>query len=105
MKTFDDWYFDLFESGNGVCLNQQEIAQESWDYQQEKINELQKRVDVQTKHIEMALVAVKDIHKSAVDDFQKWDVFTEKTPKLCEHLQNLSVIVGELEQALKGETK
>ena len=45
MKTFDDWYFDLFEEGNGVCLNQQEIAQESWDYQQEKINELQAKID------------------------------------------------------------
>lgn len=70
--------------------------------QQAKVDELQKRVDVQTKHIEMALVAVKDIHKSALDEFIEWDVLTEKAPKLCEHLQNLSVAVGELEQALNG---
>ncbi|MFX7516512.1 hypothetical protein ABTJ36_09015 [Acinetobacter baumannii] len=69
---------------------------------QEK-NELQKRVDEQTRHIEMALLAVKDIHKSAIDEFHDWDVINEKAPKLCEHLQNLSVAVGELEQALKGD--
>ena len=71
--------------------------------QQSKIDELQKRVDVQTKHIETALLAVKDIHKSALDEFVEWDVLAEKAPKLCEHMQDLSVAVGELEQALKGE--
>lgn len=70
-----------------------------------KIDELQKRVDEQTRHIEMALLAVKDIHKSAIDEFHDWDVINEKAPKLCEHLQNLSVAVGELEQALKGGIK
>ena len=30
-KIFDEWYFDLFESGNGSALNQQEIAEEAWD--------------------------------------------------------------------------
>jgi len=45
MRSFNDWYFDLFESGNGSCLNQQEIAQEAWDYQQSKVDELQKQVD------------------------------------------------------------
>ena len=54
MKTFDDWYFDLFEEGNGVCLNQQEIAQESWDYQQEKINELQAKIDEVNERISSA---------------------------------------------------
>ena len=68
----------------------------------DKNAELQKRVDEQTRHIEMALIAVKDIHKSAIDEFREWDVLNEKAPKLCEHLQNLSVAVGELEQALKG---
>lgn len=67
-----------------------------------KNNELQKRADVQTKHIEMALVAVKDINESALDEFNEWDVLKEKLPKICEHLQNLSFAVGELEQALKG---
>lgn len=45
MRSFNDWYFDLFESGNGSCLNQQEIAQKAWDYQQSKVDELQKQVD------------------------------------------------------------
>lgn len=67
--------------------------------------ELQKRVDAQTKHIETALVAVKDVHKLAVDEFMEWDVLAEKAPKLCEHMQDLSVAVGELEQALKGGEK
>ena len=53
----------------------------------------------------MALIAVKDIYKSAIDEFHDWDVINEKAPKLCEHLQNLSVAVGELEQALKGDGK
>lgn len=44
MRSFNDWYFDLFESGNGSCLNQQEIAQEAWDYQQSKVDEMQKRL-------------------------------------------------------------
>lgn len=74
-----------------------------YQHQQSKIDELQKRVDEQTRHIEMALLAVKDIHKSAIDEFHDWDVLNEKAPKLCEHLQNLSVAVGELEQALKGD--
>ena len=43
MRSFDDWYFDLFESDNGACLNQQEIAEEAWDYQQSKVDELQRR--------------------------------------------------------------
>lgn len=69
---------------------------------QEK-NELQKMVDEQTRHVEIALLAVKDIYKSAIDEFHGWDVLNEKAPKLCEHLQNLSVTIVELEQALKGD--
>lgn len=44
MRSFNDWYFDLFESGNGARLNQQEIAEEAWDYQQSKVDELQKKI-------------------------------------------------------------
>lgn len=40
METFDDWYFELFKSGDGICLNQQEIAKSAWEYQQEKINHI-----------------------------------------------------------------
>ena len=43
MRSFNDWYFDLFESGNGASLNQQEIAEEAWDYQQSKVDELTKQ--------------------------------------------------------------
>lgn len=74
----------------------------AWNYQQSKVDELQKRVDEQTRHIEIALLAVKDVYKSAIDEFHGWDVINEKAPKLCEHLQNLSVAIGELEQAIKG---
>lgn len=105
----------LSEFGEGHRLNRmhKEIDSNAADYeyyfnagqqhQQAKVEELQKRLDAQTKHVEMALLAVKDIYKSAIDEFHDWDVFKEKAPKLCEHLQNLSVAVGELEQALKGE--
>jgi len=79
-----------------------EVWKKAWQEQQKRIDELQARVDAQKKHIEMALIAVKDIHKSALDEFNEWDVLKEQAPKLCEHLQNLSVAVGELEQALKG---
>ena len=85
--------YGSFDLDFGLCVYQ---------HQQSKVDELQKRVDEQTRHIEMALLAVKDIHKSAIDEFHDWDVLNEKAPKLCEHLQNLSVAVGELEQALKG---
>ena len=44
-KIFDEWYFDLFESGNGSALNQQEIAEEAWDFRQAEVDELQKRID------------------------------------------------------------
>nr|DAF69074.1 MAG TPA: hypothetical protein [Caudoviricetes sp.] len=40
INNFNDWYFDLFENQNGVCLNQQEIAEEAWDYQAEKIQKV-----------------------------------------------------------------
>lgn len=52
MRSFNDWYFDLFESGNGACLNQQEIAEEAWDYRQNEVDELQKRVDDALKLVE-----------------------------------------------------
>lgn len=55
MRGFNDWYFDLFESGNGACLNQQEIAEEAWQHQQSKIDELQKRVDAALKETLNAL--------------------------------------------------
>lgn len=80
-----------------------QTAYEVFQHQQAKVEELQKRVDAQTKHVEMALLAVKDIYKSAIDEFHNWDVLNEKEPKLCDHLQNLSVATGELKQALKGE--
>ena len=44
-KIFDEWYFDLFESGNGSALNQQEIAEEAWDFRQAEVDELQKRIE------------------------------------------------------------
>ena len=85
-------YFEKFL--NGAWL--------TWQHQQSKVDELQKRVNEQTRHIEIALLAVKDVYKSAIDEFHGWDVINEKAPKLCEHLQNLSVAIGELEQAIKG---
>ena len=106
-------YFEKFLNG----------AWFTWQHQQSKIDELtkqrdsfikayeiemnesaelQKKLEEQTRHIEIALLAVKDIYKSAIDEFHGWDVLNEKAPKLCEHLQNLSVTIGELEQALKG---
>ena len=85
--------YGSFDLDFGLCVYQ---------HQQSKVDELQKRLDAQTKHIETALLAVKDIHKSARDEFMDWDVLAEKAPKLCQHMQDLSVAVGELEQALKG---
>lgn len=96
-------YLDFYKSEFGVAKHcTKSFGYAVWQHQQSKVDELQKRVDEQTRHIEMALLAVKDINKSAIDEFHDWDVINEKAPKLCEHLQNLSVAVGELEQALKG---
>lgn len=41
---FIDWYIELFETGNGACLNQQEIAEEAWDYHKDEIDQLKKQV-------------------------------------------------------------
>jgi hypothetical protein len=41
---FIDWYIELFESGKGVKLNQQEIAEEAWDYRKDEIDQLKKQV-------------------------------------------------------------
>lgn len=101
-SEFEEWY-EKWTGSKVKCENYD--VRGAWQHQQAKIDELQKRVDVQTKHIETALLAVKDIHKSALDEFMEWDVLAEKAPKLCEHLQNLSVAVGELEQALNSDKK
>ena len=62
MKRFDEWYFDLFESGNGSALNQQEIAEEAWDFRQAEVDELQKRIDVLSKKLnEMAHIFLDDL--------------------------------------------
>ena len=58
MKSFEDWYFELFENGNGSSLNQQEIAEEAWDFRQTEVDELRKRVDesiYDLQHIESAM--------------------------------------------------
>lgn len=58
MRSFNDWYFDLFESGNGARLNQQEIAEEAWDYQQSKVDELQcevKRINLWYSNVKLQL--------------------------------------------------
>lgn len=100
MKTFDEWY----EANTEVDFySRKGLAQAVWQHRQTEVDGLQKLVDAQEKHIEMALVAIKEVHKSALDEFMEWDVLVEKAPKICEHLQNLSVAVGELEQALKDD--
>ena len=61
-KIFDEWYFDLFESGNGSALNQQEIAEEAWDFRQSEVDELRKRIDVLSKKLnEMAHIFLDDL--------------------------------------------
>lgn len=44
MSDFNQWYFDLFEKGNGTCLNQQEIAEEAWNHQQQKIDSIKSKL-------------------------------------------------------------
>ena len=64
-KIFDEWYFDLFESGNGSALNQQEIAEEAWDFRQAEVDELQKRIDVLSKKLnEMAHIFLDDLDET-----------------------------------------
>lgn len=58
MESFEDWYFELFENGNGSSLNQQEIAEEAWDFRQTEIDGLRKRIDdaiYDLQHIESAM--------------------------------------------------
>lgn len=92
----------LRESDHQALLVKYQATKKCWEDMSKEKDELQKRLDAQTKHIETALLAVKDIHKSARDEFMEWDFLAEKAPKLCQHMQDLSVAVGELEQALKG---
>lgn len=77
MRSFDDWYFDLFESGSGACLNQQEIAEEAWDYQQSKVDELQNDVSIMLashKRISVELLQQQDKIENLIkerDELQK----------------------------------
>ena len=93
MRSFNDWYFDLFESGNGACLNQQEIAEEAWDYQQSKVDELQKRVDAAFRVLSQLNALDDEAHK-------RWKreacMFSQGESNAYEHAVRL------LEQALKG---
>lgn len=56
MKSFDEWYFDLFGTGNGIRLNQQEIAEEAYllgqQSRQAEIDELRKSIDQALNKIE-----------------------------------------------------
>lgn len=103
MRSFNDWYFDLFESGNGACLNQQEIAEEAWDYRQNEVDELQKQRDsfIKAYEIEMdksiELQKRVDAVKQLIEEYR--DPPTED--KTFQHA--LSIVADELEQALKGD--
>ena len=90
MRSFDEWYFDLFESGNGARLNQQEIAEEAWDYQQSKIDELQKRVDAAKYYMKNIFSGDAEVDQCHLGDLL--DILDGK-------------IVDEIEQALKGGGK
>ena len=102
MRSFNDWYFDLFESGNGACLNQQEIAEEAWDYRQNEVDELQKQRDsfIKAYEIEMdksiELQKRLDAVKALIEEYR--DPPTED--KTFQHA--LSIVADELEQALRG---
>ena len=101
-SEFNEAFKENRQEGKSYSAEYKLGALWAWNHQQTKVDELQKRVDAQKKHIETALLAVKNIHKSALDEFMEWDVLAEKAPKLCQHMQDLSIAVGELEHALKG---
>ena len=114
MKTFSDWYFDLFESGVGSRLNQQEIAEDAWDYQQSKVDELQKQRDSFIKAYEIEMDESIELQKrldaafkvlSQLNDLddeahKRWKreacMFSQGESNAYEHAVRL------LEQALKG---
>ena len=100
MRSFDDWYFDLFESGNGACLNQQEIAEEAWDYQQSKVDELQKQRDSFIKAYEIEMNESVEL-KKRVDAaiYLLTSIKAENDLWGCDQVERQIEL---LEQALKG---
>lgn len=104
MRSFNDWYFDLFESGNGACLNQQEIAQEAWDYRQTEVDELQKQRDSFIKAYEIEMNESVELQK-IINASNK---VLESMRKELEHghlsddqYKTLSSYTDDLEQAIK----
>ena len=112
MRSFNDWYFDLFESGNGAYLNQQEIAEEAWQHQQSKVDELQvlytqqgvnmlklqKRVDELATAFNQLIEMESQSISTELDQFDKgWNQSARQT------IENIFKLTGLGEQALKGE--
>ena len=117
MRSFNDWYFDLFESGNGACLNQQEIAEEAWDYRQTEVDELQnninllnealdikeqlnqklrEREDELQKRVDAVKVLAQTLWEKSEEKHQQGKVWESKTLGEC-----ADEILDVLEQALK----
>ena len=94
MKSFNDWYFDLFESGNGARLNQQEIAEEAWDYRQSKIDELQRRN-------KMLIDSIKEQGQKLVYQNEVIETQAEKLLCLRDEKAELQKRVDELQTAFK----
>lgn len=100
MRSFNDWYFDLFESGNGSCLNQQEIAEEAWQHQQSKVDEVQvlyTQQGVNMLKLQKRVDAVKQLVQKYKDE--------DRELKLIDEWEQSTIygrIAIELDQALKG---
>ncbi len=94
MRSFNDWYFDLFESGNGARLNQQEIAEEAWDYQQSKVDDLTKQRD--------SFIKAYEIKMNESVELQKRVDAALKMISINRGFAWGSVSISQLEQALKG---
>ena len=120
MKTFSDWYFDLFESGVGSRLNQQEIAEDAWDYQQSKVDEItqlyakelfNKKVVAKKASEKLAGLQLQNDELQKRVDAAKYymkNIFSGDAEVDQCHLGDLldildGKIVDEIEQALKGE--
>ena len=111
MRSFNDWYFDLFESGNGACLNQQEIAEEAWDYRQTEVDELQNNINLLNEALDIKEQLNQKLREREDELQKRVDDLTQVMEELLEEMKYPTATfeevicsgVRELEQALKGD--
>ena len=103
MRSFNDWYFDLFESGNGARLNQQEIAEEAWDYQQSKVDELEHKAKLRESDHKALLLKYQATKKCWEDISKEMEELQKRLDAAFRVLSQLNTLDDEAHKRWKRE--